>query len=216
MIELRNIAFHYPSSSFSLRIDSLLVKDGRSLGIIGPSGCGKTTLLNLISGILSPREGEVLVNGEAINRLTASEKRKWRAASVGFVFQEFSLFEYLSVEENILLPVDLCDKDIPSVRRRLKEMSEKAGIVDLLQKLPENISHGEKQRVALLRALIHLPQLILADEPTGNLDPDNKKSAMDLLLKFTRENHIPLITVTHDHDLLPLFDEVLDFKTLVP
>jgi putative ABC transport system ATP-binding protein len=133
------------------------------------------------------------------------------------VFQDFKLINYLTVFENILLPyrINARLKLDPGVKERINTLSEYAGISKYLSKYPKRLSHGERQRVAICRALVTRPELILADEPTGNLDPKNKKKILDLLFKYCKEEETTLITVTHDHELLPDFDEVIDFSKLL-
>jgi len=214
MIQISNLKYSYPQSEFKLSIEALNVPHNNSLGIIGPSGSGKTTLLQLISGILKPDSGNIFLDKFRVGDLTKIESRKWRASNIGFVFQDFQLFEYLNVAENILMPLHISKANIKQGKKRMLNLCENAGIDHLLDKKPGRISQGEKQRVALIRALIHNPKLILADEPTGNLDPENKEIAIKLLLQFSKENNATLIAVTHDHELLHHFNEILDFKTL--
>jgi len=216
MIELENIKYSYPNSDFHLSIDSLLIGTGEKTAVIGPSGFGKTTMLNLIAGIIIPSEGKISVMDNLVNQLSDTERRDYRIKEIGFVFQDFKLLEYLSVLDNILLPFRI-NKSL----RLTKEMLENAqllaasiNIEDKLNKHPSKLSHGERQRVAICRALLNKPSLILADEPTGNLDPTNKAHIMDILFEYVDDYKSTLITVTHDHALLSGFDEVLDFEKL--
>ena len=216
MISLTNISFQYPDSDFHLELDELSFRSGSKTAVIGPSGFGKTTLLNLISGIYTPQKGSVVVNGKTVNDLNDSERRTFRLINIGFVFQDFKLLEYLKVMDNILLPFRinrvLTLNDV--VRNRAKEIASLLSIEDKLSKYPNNLSQGERQRVAICRALLVDPPLILADEPTGNLDPENKKKIMSLLFDYVTDKGSSLITVTHDHELLKGFDRIVDFKEL--
>jgi putative ABC transport system ATP-binding protein len=214
MIEIKNIKYSYPNSDFHLDVEELTINDKRKTAVIGPSGFGKTTMLNLIAGILVPDNGNVTVNDKTISDFTEKERRDYRISEIGFVFQDFKLLEYLTVLDNILLPYRInsiieLDKDVKSNAINLaKEMS----IDDKVSKHPSKLSHGERQRVAICRALLNNPKIILADEPTGNLDPANKKHIVDILFNYVDKYDSTLITVTHDHELLKGFDEVIDFK----
>jgi putative ABC transport system ATP-binding protein len=217
MLRINNLYFKYPKSDFQLQIEDLLFKKGETHALIGPSGSGKTTLLNLIAGISTPHKGIIKYKEIEINKLRETERRAYRISKIGFVFQDFKLINYLSVSENIMLPyrINTRLKIDPQTRARVDTLSEYAGIAKYLSKYPKNLSQGERQRVAICRALVTQPELILADEPTGNLDPKNKKKILDLLFKYCREEGTTLITVTHDHELLPDFDEVIDFSNLL-
>jgi ABC-type lipoprotein export system ATPase subunit len=216
VIRLRDLHFSYPGSSFALQVPVLDIAAARHTALIGPSGCGKTTLLNLLAGIAVPDAGEIAVDGENVAVLGDAARRDFRIRRLGLVFQNFELLDYLSVEDNILLPLrigaGLAVTD--SHRERLGLLAERVGIVDKLDRHPAQLSQGERQRVAVSRALLLEPGLILADEPTGNLDPANKFLVLDLLLDYAREHQATLVTVTHDRELLERFDEVLDFKDL--
>ena len=214
LIKLENIYFEYPDSQFRLTIDSLSFGNSSKTAIVGTSGYGKTTLLNLIAGIISPFRGEVRINETRINELSDSARRNFRIQNIGFVFQDFKLIPYLNLLDNVLLPYRINDSIsfTGDTIDRVHEISGQLGIGDKLKKFPAKLSQGEKQRVAICRALINDPQIILADEPTGNLDPQNKKRIMDLLFHTVDRYGATLITVTHDHDMLSGFEEIVDFK----
>ncbi len=214
MIALENIAFQYPNSDFRLEFEKLTFASGEKTAVIGPSGFGKTTLLNLISGISLPDRGGVSVLGTEVQALEESDRRNFRLTSIGFVFQDFRLMGYLNVFDNILLPfrINKILKLNNSVKDYARELTKALGIESKLAKYPGRLSQGERQRVAICRALITKPRVILADEPTGNLDPDNKRLIMELLFDHVTGNNTALITVTHDHELLTGFDRVVDFK----
>jgi putative ABC transport system ATP-binding protein len=217
MLKIQNLYFKYPKSDFQLQIEDLLFQKGETHALIGPSGSGKTTLLNLIAGISIPHKGSIKYGDIEISHMNEPDRRGFRISRIGFVFQDFKLINYLTVFENIMLPyrINARLKIDRQVRSRIHSLSEYAGIDKYLSKYPKNLSQGERQRVAICRALITRPELILADEPTGNLDPKNKKKILDLLFKYCKEEGTTLITVTHDHELLPDFDKVVDFSKLL-
>jgi len=214
MIEIKKLVFQYPSGEFNLNIKNFEVQASEKVAVIGPSGSGKTTLLNLISGIYTPNSGEVIVANQRISDSKDSARRNFRIQNVGFIFQDFELLSYLNVLDNILHPYRITNalKLDKSVRERAKNLSEQMGISDKLNRKTDNLSQGEKQRVAICRALLPKPKLILADEATGNLDPENKSKILDLLFESVSRDKTTLLAVTHDHELLPRFDRVIDFN----
>ncbi|MCH7822814.1 MAG: ABC transporter ATP-binding protein [Proteobacteria bacterium] len=214
MIEIGDLRFSYDEGDFSLEIPQLKVADGETVAIVGPSGSGKTTLLNLIAGTATPQSGRVTTNGYKISELHDAARRDFRIANIGLVFQEFELLEYLNVLDNILLPYRI-NRTLQlgtSVRARAEAIAERVGIGDKLSRYANQLSQGEKQRVAVIRALVVQPPLLLADEPTGNLDPLNKDRVLDILFQYANDNAATLITVTHDHNILHRFQRVIDFK----
>jgi len=214
MIDIQGLQFSYGEGDFSLQVPELAVANGETVAIVGPSGSGKTTLLNLIAGNAVPRSGLVRTHGEDVSGMHDAARRDFRIANIGLVFQEFELLEYLNVLDNILLPYRInrtlaLDAD---VRRRAAEIAQQVGIGDKLPRYANHLSQGEKQRVAVVRALVVEPPLLLADEPTGNLDPVNRERVLDILFEYVENNAATLITVTHDHDILQRFQRVIDFK----
>jgi putative ABC transport system ATP-binding protein len=199
-------------------VPQLQVAAGESLAVIGPSGSGKTTLLNLIAGILQPHAGAVTFEHIDMCGLDDRAQRKLRLNRFGLMFQEFELLEYLDVLENVLLPCRLGGGPglTASVRQSAQQLLRAMGLISKSGSHPHTLSQGERQRVALCRSLITQPSLILADEPTGNLDPENKVAAMDFLFDYVQEKNAALITVTHDHDLALRFDRVIDFQQFMP
>lgn len=189
------------------------VAQGEKLAVIGPSGSGKTTMLNLIAGIIVPGNGSIDVNGVAVNHLPDAGRRDFRISNIGFVFQNFQLLDYLSVLDNILHPFRISGAlDLNTeVRRRTVELAEQMGIAGKLGCHANELSQGEQQRAAICRALLPRPGLILADEATGNLDPDNKMLILDMLFQRVNEDDATVLAVTHDHELLSRFDRVVDF-----
>lgn len=213
MIDIQGLEFRYLASDFVLRVDSLAVEDGERVAIVGPSGSGKTTLLNLISGVAVPRIGRVAVNGVEMTKLDDADRRSFRVRHIGMVFQEFELLEYLNVLDNILLPYRISGTLVldAGVRARAVRLAEAVGLGDKSGRLAGRLSHGERQRVGVCRALLTSPSLVLADEPTGSLDPSNKGRVLDILSDYARGQAATLLTVTHDRDLLRRFDRVIDF-----
>ena len=212
MIDIQGLQFSYGEGDFLLQVPELAVAHGETVAIVGPSGSGKTTLLNLIAGNAIPGSGQVSTNGAVVSGLHDSARRDFRIANIGLVFQEFELLEYLNVLDNILLPYRInrtlaLDDD---VRRRAVELAQQVGIGDKLHRYANHLSQGEKQRVAVVRALVVRPPLLLADEPTGNLDPVNKSHIVDLLFENAAEHDATLLAVMHDHALLDRFDSVID------
>ncbi len=216
MIRVANLEFGYPQGDFELAIPALVVERGNRVGIIGASGLGKTTLLHLIAGIATPRAGTIEVAGEPLARLDDARRRDFRIRRIGLVFQEFELLEYLDVLDNILLPyrINRALRLDGATRDRAAGLAERVGLSDKLRRSAAQLSHGEKQRVAVCRALLAEPALLLADAPTGNLDPANKDRVLDILVDYAEERGATLVTVTHDHDRLGRFERVIDFKAL--
>ena len=214
MISISNLRFRYPEGEFELVVPSLKVDTGETVAVIGPSGSGKTTLLHLIAGIRLPQAGTVTHDDVEVTGLDDGERRDFRIRRIGMVFQEFELLEYLTVLDNILLPYRINGslKLDRMVRERAASIAELVGIGDKLHRLSTMLSHGEKQRVAVCRALIVEPVLLLADEPTGNLDPTNTQKVLDILLDAAEATGSTLVTVTHDHARLSRFGRTVDFR----
>lgn len=217
MIEINSLTFSYPNSDFKLFIANLLIESGEKIAFIGPSGSGKTTLLNLISGILSADKGSIKIDSVDVCDLNERSCRDFRISKVGFVFQDFELLDYLSIEDNILhiYRINSSLKLNAAVKKRVRLLAESMGIAGKLKRYPAELSQGERQRAAICRALLTSPSLILADEATGNLDPKNKGHILDLLFKNVEAHNSTLLAVTHDHELLPYFDRVIDFQDFV-
>ena len=214
MISISDLHFQYPNGDFSLSIGSLGIEKNQSTAFIGPSGTGKTTLLNLIAGILTPRQGMIDIDGIDVCKLDDRNRRRFRITTIGFVFQDFELLDYLSVLDNILHPFRITDalELNQAVKVRAAELAEAMGIGDKVKRQATDLSQGEKQRTAICRALLPQPKLILADEATGNLDPENKSRILDLLFSAMEAYDTTLLAVTHDHELLDRFDRVIDFN----
>lgn len=214
MILISNLEFSYREGDFCLRMPELSIDDGATVAVIGPSGTGKTTLLNLIAGILVPESGSVEVGGSTLSGMGDRARRDFRIQNIGLVFQEFELLSYLDVEDNILLPYRVASvlKLDADVRDRARALAESVGIGDKLGRHVGLLSQGERQRVAICRSLLVQPRLLLADEPTGNLDPSNKGRVLDILFDYVQESGATLVTVTHDHDLVDRYPRIIDFN----
>lgn len=212
MISIQGLTFRYSGAGFRLAIDNMSVNKGEKVALIGPSGSGKTTLLNLLAGILVPDSGRVDVNGVGISGTADSARRDFRIRNIGFVFQDFGLIDFLDVHDNILHPYRITRslKLTETIRHKGADLAHTMGIGDKLKSYPADLSQGERQRVAICRALLTEPRLILADEATGNLDPVTKVQILDLLFSAIAESNATLFAVTHDKELLPYFDRVLD------
>jgi putative ABC transport system ATP-binding protein len=170
---------------------------GELVVLLGKSGSGKSTLLNLISGIDTPSTGEVWVGGRSLTRLSEHERTLFRRSNIGFIFQFFNLVSTLTVLENLLLPLELNGESGSAARRTALDMLANVGLDDRARSYPDRLSGGEQQRVAIARALVHNPLLVLADEPTGNLDSDTGQQILTLLDRLTRQTGKSLIMVTH-------------------
>ncbi|MCU4949050.1 ABC transporter ATP-binding protein [Bacillus cereus] len=191
---------------------NLNINKGEFVGIMGPSGSGKTTLLNMVSTIDSPTSGEVWINGENPHRLSANNLAEFRRRQLGFVFQSFNLLNTLTVKENIVLPLTLDGMDVKRMNKRVETIAEKLGIQEILNKRTYEISGGQAQRTAIARALIHKPQLVLADEPTGNLDSKAAGDVMALLQQLNKEQEATMMLVTHDPMAASYCDRVVFIK----
>ncbi|MCW1927504.1 ABC transporter ATP-binding protein [Bhargavaea beijingensis] len=188
------------------------VEEGEFLAVMGPSGSGKTTLLNLISGIDMPTSGRVLIKGTDPATLRPDDLARFRRRELGFVFQDFNLLRMLTVEENIVLPLTLDRLPVEEMDARVKAITARLGLGGILHKRPDEISGGQEQRVAIARALVHRPSIVLADEPTGNLDSNAAREVLDLLGTINRENRTTFIMVTHDPIAASYCDRVLFIK----
>ena len=212
MITVRDVTFEYPQSTFALNVPRLDVAAGEHFALTGPSGCGKTTLLQMLAGILPASAGQVQVAGVELSAMSGTERRSFRIASVGQVFQNFELLESLNLGDNILLPylINGALKLDAGARTRAAELALSVGLGEMLNRSVTMLSQGERQRAAICRSVITRPKLILADEPTGNLDPANKRVILDELIEAARDREAAVLAVTHDHDLLDAFDDVVD------
>jgi len=204
---LRKVYEEGPVTVEAVRDVSLQVKPGESVAIMGPSGSGKTTLLSMIGCILRPTRGEVIIDGRPV-RWEEDDLSRVRLESIGFVFQSFNLFSALTALENVEVALDLRGKPGPESRRRAREMMEAVGLGDRMDFLPRDLSGGQKQRVSIARALVNRPPLILADEPTGNLDSKTGHAIIELLRDLVVKERRSVVVVTHDTRMIDLVHRV--------
>lgn len=212
MLTINNINKTYPNSNRQI-IDKLSfqISEGDSIAIVGPSGVGKSTLLNVLSTLDEPDSGIVLFNGVELNTLSANEKAALRNEEIGFVFQQHHLLPQLSLTENVLLPT-LNEKNknrIEEKKNYALQLIESVGLSHLVHKKPTQMSVGECQRTAVVRALINSPKILFADEPTGSLDEDSALQLVELLVKLNVEQNLTIIMVTHSMELARKFKKVV-------
>jgi len=209
-LEFTNVSKVYDTfasgSKYALRDVSFAVSAGRRVAIVGRSGSGKSTLLHLAAGIDVPTTGDVLVEGRALATLSERERTRLRRDGVGLIFQFFYLLPHLSLEDNVALPALIAGDRPRAYAGRVRELLGRVGLADRAGDPVQKLSGGEMQRVAICRALLRRPRLLLADEPTGNLDDQNGRAVMDLLLALSREEGSTLIYVTHSRDFAALAD----------
>jgi putative ABC transport system ATP-binding protein len=201
MIRLENISVEYRLKSErvqALRGVNLHIRDGSFEAIMGPSGSGKTTLIQLIAGLLTPTAGEVIVSGENLRQMDDEKISAFRNRTIGFVFQFFNLPNYYSALDNAALPLVFAGVDEDTRRTKARALLTEFGLQERLDHKPDQLSGGEAQRVAIARALINNPKIILADEPTGNLDRETGLHVMELLQRINRERGVTVLMVTHD------------------
>ena len=207
MIELRGVCKHVPSGSGTLTILhplDLTIPSGRVVAITGPSGSGKSTLLGLLAGLDSPSDGRVVLDGVDITALDEDALARLRGQRIGFVFQFFHLLPSLTALENVLVPMEIAGAPQPGPRAHA--LLAEVGLSDRSHHYPSQLSGGEQQRVAIARALANDPPLLLADEPTGNLDSQTGHQVIELLLSVNRSRHTTIVLVTHDPELAALAD----------
>ena len=188
---------------------SFTVDTGEFVCIMGPSGSGKTTLLNIIATIDEPTTGEVLIKGENPHKLNKNKLAKFRRRELGFVFQDFNLLHTLTIEENIVLPLTLDNKRVKDMKEKAYAIAETLGIKEIMRKRTYEISGGQAQRTAVARAMIHQPKLVLADEPTGNLDSKASKDVMEMLTLMNEKEKTTMMLVTHDAQAASYSDRVI-------
>ncbi|MBN1305444.1 MAG: ABC transporter ATP-binding protein [Anaerolineales bacterium] len=216
VIEIKEVVKRFPAGDMEITVlsgVSFRVQAGEFLSVVGPSGNGKSTLLNMITGIDRPSEGEIIVTGRQVHRMSEEELAIWRGEHVGIIFQFFQMLPALSLQDNIILPMDLAEKFTPKERRtRAAHLLETVGLADQMDKLPSMVSGGQQQRAAIARALANDPPLLIADEPTGNLDARTAHEVFELFTRVVDQGKTLLI-VTHDKELVrrvPRVIEILD------
>lgn len=208
-LHVSDLRFAYPGDSFRLCVPHLTLEAGKTLALAGPSGAGKSTLVRLLTGLLPPAAGSVRLGDARLESFTHQQRRAFRLRHIGLVFQDFALLDYLSVTENILLPHHFRGDAGTLARNKAQELARHLQISQYLDKRVSHLSQGERQRVAVARALVHEPRFIFADEPTASLDPSRGRIVVDLMIEDARKRGACLVMVTHDPNLLPLFDQTV-------
>ena len=214
ILQISDLHFQYPASDFKIEVSDIKITQGSKIAISGKSGSGKTTLIHLISGILKPQSGEILFFDKSITDMNDKEIRKHRISNIGFIFQEFELLDYLNVMDNLVLPYKI-NKSLSldeEIKEKAKEIANRIGIGNKLDQHPKQLSGGERQRLAIARALITSPPLIIADEPTGNLDDKTSNIVMDEITDQVSYTNSTLIMISHNNELISSFDEIIDIQ----
>ncbi|WP_100012918.1 ABC transporter ATP-binding protein [Lentibacillus sediminis] len=211
MLQVKNVSKVYEGKIAYRALSNidLALEKGEFVAIMGPSGSGKTTLLNMVATIDTPTTGEVLIEGSNPHVLSRNDLAKFRRRELGFVFQEFNLLYTLTVEENMVLPLTLDGKRVKEMNEKAKTIAEKLGISGIMGKRVHEISGGQAQRAAIARAMIHQPKLLLADEPTGNLDSKASKDVMGMLETLNKNENTTTMLVTHDPQAASYADRVV-------
>lgn len=220
IVELIDVEFKYASSPRPVvDIGQLSVDQGETIFLFGPSGSGKTTMLEILAGVLAPQKGQVRILGNDLASMSPAERDHFRAANIGYVFQSFNLIPYLNVVDNILLPIHLSPERLSNLKglepkAEALRLCNQLGIGEIFEKSVTELSVGQQQRVAVARALIGSPKLILADEPTSALDQDHREKFIQLLFEVARSRGTTILFVSHDRTLEPLFSRSLSIETL--
>ena len=204
MVELKNVNVHYSSGVDALQNINLRINDGEFVFIVGGSGAGKSTLVKLMTREIVPTEGRVFVNGYNLSKTKGNKIAKFRR-SIGMVFQDFRLIQELNVYENVAFVLRIADQSTRFIKQRVPNVLNLVGLGNKARSKPRELSGGEQQRVAIARALANDPGLIIADAPTGNIDPQLSYEIVELLRKINRQNGTTIIMVTHEHDLVKYF-----------
>ncbi|HKJ33460.1 MAG TPA: ABC transporter ATP-binding protein [Balneolales bacterium] len=210
-IELHNVVKTYTEGETLRQVVNgidLTVQKGEIIVLLGRSGSGKSTILNLLGGMDIPDRGTITINDRSINEMSENERTLFRRKHLGFVFQFFNLIPTLTVEENLLLPLELNGKLTEESLEKVRELLRKVDMEDRLDSYPDKLSGGEQQRIAIARALVHNPMLIIADEPTGNLDVHTSEKVISLLHDLTKEKTKTLIMATHSREIAKLADRI--------
>ncbi|MDR9417984.1 ABC transporter ATP-binding protein [Gracilimonas sp.] len=220
-IYLKNLTKEYQEGEKTRKVLDQLnlnVAEGEMIVLLGRSGSGKSTLLNLVSGIDKPDAGEIKIGDTNLGELNEKDRTLFRRKNIGFIFQSFNLISTLTAKENVLLPLKLKGDTDEEAGQKADTFLKEVGLGDRGDSYPDRLSGGEQQRVAIARALAHAPMLILADEPTGNLDYETGATILDMLNKLVRENNRTIILATHDRDICKIADRVLEIRggTLSP
>lgn len=212
-VRLLGVSKTYQTGKVDALVDiSLEIARGSFVALVGPSGCGKSTLLNLIGAVDNPSTGDIWLAGKQITSLSDSELTEIRRTQVGFIFQFFNLLSTLTVFENVALPLELSGVNAAQIDERVWALLERVGIKHRGKFYPQELSGGEMQRTAIARALIHKPDIIVADEPTGNLDSDNGASVLELLRSLAVENGQTVVMATHSREASEISDRIVEMK----
>lgn len=212
MIELQNVTRRYKLGGeyiYALDKVSLKIKEGEFLAVMGPSGSGKTTLLNLVGGLDYADSGDVVVDGEKLRHLNDKKLSFFRNHKIGFIFQSFNLQPMYTALENVMLPLYFAKVAAKERRQRATEMLARVGLSDRAKHRPSELSAGQRQRVSVARALVNRPKLVLADEPTGNLDSKNGKAIIEFLGSLCRDENVTVVMVTHAEEMASLADRIV-------
>ncbi|GAA0085891.1 ABC transporter ATP-binding protein [Clostridium sp. CTA-7] len=214
MINIKNISKTYNIGSEKLTVlddVSLKIEKGEFVAIVGPSGSGKSTLMNMIGGLDRPSRGEVIIEGEDISKFKDKKMSKFRNEKIGFVFQSFNLEPTLTAVENVMMPLMIAGASDKEMNDKAKSVLEALGMGDRMKHKPTELSGGQRQRVSIARALVNDPKIILADEPTGNLDSKSGSAAMEMLTNFKKKGYT-IVMVTHNMEEARYADRVIKIK----
>lgn len=214
MINIKNVSRIYNIGSEKLTVlddVSLTIEKGEFVAIVGPSGSGKSTLMNMIGGLDKPSKGAVIIEGEDISKLKDKKMSKFRNEKIGFVFQSFNLEASLTALENVMMPLMIAGKPEREMKDRASSMLQSLGIGDRMKHKPTELSGGQRQRVSIARALVNNPKIVLADEPTGNLDSKSGKAVMEILTDFKKQGYT-IVMVTHNTQEASYADRVIRIK----
>lgn len=215
MIEFNNVSRQYKLGNETIKaLDevSLRIEDGAFVAVMGPSGSGKSTLLNLIGGLDRPNKGSVAVNGVDLHKLSDKKLAAYRNKTIGFVFQSFNLQPIYTALENVMLPLYFAKSNNQDKKQRSQKVLKLVGLEGKIKNNPNQLSGGEQQRVAIARALVNEPSILLADEPTGNLDSKNGKIIMQLIKELNKSGNITVVIVTHDEEMARNADYILKIR----
>jgi len=218
MIELKNVnkSYHTLDETVeALKNINLTIQDGEFVAIVGPSGSGKSTLLHLIGGLDKPTDGEIVVDGNNLQKLKDRDLSRYRNKEIGFIFQDFQLQSHLTLLENVEIPLMFAPgkkRKESTMKKRAKELLELVEVSDRMHHKPSEISGGQKQRAAIARAIINKPNILLADEPTGNLDSQTGKNIITLLKKLHAKEKMTVVVVTHDRDIAQYAERIVEIK----
>lgn len=216
MLEINQVRKEYRDvlqTVTAVAVDRLIIKDGEQVALVGPSGSGKTTLLHLISGLMTPTTGEIKFDDVTISDMPETWRDTWRAKAIGYVFQRLNLLASLNIFDNLLVAMSFANT-IPKKEQRqwASQLLAQVNLSDKLSKFPHQLSMGEQQRVAVARAVINKPRLILADEPTASLDQENGLLVLKMLRQFAKESDSILLVSTHDRQIMSQFERICSLK----